>query len=92
MRYYKIIPAASKRHGIFDTITYVANAAGKKNYEITERMGFASVSELITYCNMNRYPYFNKSAFVARRLNAVCKALDMPIRIARSIVDIERRN
>lgn len=90
MSYYEIIPVASRRHGIFDTVTHVADVAGKKNYEITELMGFANISDLIVYCNQNRYPYFNKSAFVARRLNEVCRELNIPIRIVRSIVDIER--
>ena len=83
MGYFRIIPVASRHHGIFDTITEVANATGMKYREIMLMMGFESNGDLLTFCNQNPQPYFNKSAFISKKLNDVCKELHAPVRIIR---------
>ena len=83
MSYFKIIPVAGRHHGIYDTITEVANATGMKYGEVLRSIGFESNGELLSYCNQNPNPYFNKSAFLSRRLNEVCKSMHAHIRIIR---------
>lgn len=92
MSYYRIIPVVSKEHGIFDTITEVAMATGKKYHEIMLMMGFTCDSDLLRYCSTQTDPRFNKSAFCARRLNDICRELHAPVRIVRPIVDITERS
>ena len=94
MSYFRIIPVASKHHGIFDTITEVAKATGMRYRDIMLKMGFESNADLLAHCNQNPHPYFSKTAFIAGRLNSVCRELHAPVRIVRPIREIgeERSN
>lgn len=83
MSYFRIIPAASKHHGIFDTVDEVGKATGMKYREIMLMMGFESNSDLLTFCNQNPHPYFNKSVFIYKKLNEVCRKMHAPIRVVR---------
>lgn len=92
MSYSRIIPIASRQHGIFDTITEVARCAGMRYYEIMSMLGFESNADMLAQMNQNPYPYFSKTKFVADRLNQVCRDLHLPIRIVRPYrsVQLER--
>lgn len=92
MSYYRIIPVASRHHGIFDTITEVAKATGMTYHEIMLKLGFESNWHLLDYLNSNPYAYFSKTEFMADRLNKVCRELHAPVRIVRPYRDTERSN
>lgn len=83
MSYFRIIPAASKHHSIFDTVNEVARVTGMKYRDVLKTMGFESTSELISYFNQNPHPYFNKSVFISKKLNDVCIEMHAPIRVVR---------
>ena len=76
---------------MFDAIEEVARATNRYYYEILLMMGFESDAELLAYCTQNTEPHFNKSVFIARELNEICKKLDAPLRVIRPAGRIGRK-
>lgn len=82
-RYYEIIPIADKYHTISDAIDKVAATAGIKYSAVMRMLGFSSDMSMFRYLNQNEHPHFNKNAYMAVKLNDICKALDLSLRVIR---------
>jgi len=92
MDYYQIITIADRRHSIFDTIETVALFSGTSYNDVLSNIGFKSnVDVLVYFSNHEHDKHFNQSAFMTRKLNKVCKKLNLPLRIVRPTMDCKRR-
>lgn len=89
-RYYEIIPVVTRTTTMFDTIQTVANVSGRSYLDIIHMMGFDTSAGLLAYCNQNTTPHFNKTAFVTRVLNDICRELDLSLRVIRPQMNLRK--
>lgn len=84
IRYFEIYPIRDDKHDMFDTVSYVGWKSGKTFNDMFYILGFDSASALIAYGTKKSidYSHFSIEKVLMDRLNAYCKAKNLPLRIS----------